>query len=71
MSHKQHQLGKITFGNILLVILVLGTLVVGGLMYKLYQALTETPERTANWQQQQQQQPIEVMSPDGKPGERV
>lgn len=71
MTHKTFSAGKITFGTILLTLLVLGTFVVGGLMYTLYRELTETPEKTANWHEQQQKQQIEVMSPDGKPGERV
>lgn len=72
MTQVEKNAGKITFGNILLTLLVLGTFVVGGLMYKLYQQLTETPEKTANWHQNQQQLPVEVMSPNAAPGsERV
>lgn len=72
MTQAEKNAGKFTFGNILLVLLVIGTFVVGGLMYKLYQQLTETPEKTANWhEQQKQQQQVEVISPNGKPDERV
>lgn len=72
MTQVEKNAGKITFGNILLTLLVLGTFIVGGLMYKLYQELTETPEKTANWHQNQQQLPVEVMSPNAAPGsERV
>lgn len=51
----------LTFNSILLAILAIGTIVVCGLMFKLYDELTKTPEKTAQLHQQQQQ--IEIMSP--------
>lgn len=69
MTQAEKNTGKVTFGNILLVLLVIGTFIVGGLMYKLYQQLTETPEKTANWHEQQKTQQIEMMSPNGKPSD--
>ena len=46
--------GKITFGNIMLTLLVLGLFVVIGLIGTLYVTLTKTPEQTvANYKREQ------------------
>lgn len=65
MKQNSKQKG-LTFGSILLIILFLGTLVVCGLMYKLYQELTKTPEATARRYQEQQ---VEIMLPNAKKGD--
>ena len=44
---KAAALGKITFGNILMTLLCLGTFAVAGLMYMMYQQVISTPETTA------------------------
>lgn len=58
---------RITFGNIMVTLLVLGTFTVIGLLGKLYIELTKTPDNTAaRQQQQQQQQQTQLISPDAK-----
>lgn len=71
MKHTERNNRKLTFGNILLTLLVLGTLVVIGLMGKLYIELTKTPEKTEQMHKERQQnnQQVEVMSPNAKPGD--
>ncbi|MDO4433826.1 MAG: hypothetical protein Q4B82_04515 [Alysiella sp.] len=59
----------LTFTNVLLTLLVVGTFVVGGLMYMLYLELTQTPQMTAQRHEQQQTPKIEIMSPDNKRGD--
>ena len=60
--------GKITFGNIMLTLLVLGLFVVIGLIGTLYVTLTKTPEQTAaNYKREQESQAqIECWSPTNK-----
>lgn len=62
--------GKITFGNIMLTLLVLGLFVVIGLIGTLYVTLTKTPEQTAaNYKREQESQAqIECWSPTNKSG---
>ena len=62
--------GKITFGNIMLTLLVLGLFVVIGLIGTLYVTLTKTPEQTAaNYKREQENQAqIECWSPTNKSG---
>ncbi len=62
--------GKITFGNIMLTLLVLGLFVVIGLIGTLYVTLTKTPEQTAaNYKREQESQAqIECWSPTNKTG---
>ena len=62
--------GKITFGNIMLTLLVLGLFVVIGLIGKLYITLTQTPAETAaNYKREQESQAqIECWSPTNKSG---
>lgn len=62
--------GKITFGNIMLTLLVLGLFVVIGLIGTLYVTLTKTPEQTAaNYKHEQESQAqIECWSPTNKSG---
>ena len=62
--------GKITFGNIMLTLLVLGLFVVIGLIGKLYITLTQTPAETAaNYKREQESQTqIECWSPTNKSG---
>ncbi|MDK4534201.1 2-oxoglutarate dehydrogenase [Kingella kingae] len=59
---------RITFANIMITLLALGTFTVAGLIYLLYQEISRTPQTTAeNYQQQQEQaKQIQILSPDGK-----
>lgn len=69
MNQIENQKSKLTFGNILLSLLVIGTFIVCGLMFKLYIELTKTPEKTAQMYAEQQQ--VEVMLPNAKLGDKV
>ncbi|WP_027009484.1 hypothetical protein [Conchiformibius kuhniae] len=65
-----HTNSKFTFGNILLGLLALGTLIVSALMALVYFEVTRTPKRTAAIVQQENgasAAPVEAMSPDGRP----
>lgn len=68
MSKAEKKSRKITFGNIMLTLLVLGIFIVIGLMTALYLELSKTPERTAaTFQREQQEQAkVEVMNPNNK-----
>ncbi|MDO5355882.1 MAG: hypothetical protein Q4E77_00085 [Conchiformibius sp.] len=64
---------KFTFGNILLSLLLLGTVVVIGLIVLVYFQLTSTGQRSSRQQpvaESTPNRPIEIMSPDGKPAFR-
>lgn len=66
---KAAALGKITFGNILMTLLCLGTFAVAGLMYMMYQQVISTPETTAASYQRDQNATAsnpELMLPNGK-----
>ena len=66
---KTAALGKITFGNILMTLLCLGTFAVAGLMYMMYQQVISTPETTAASYQRDQNAAAsnpELMLPNGK-----
>ena len=66
---KAAALGKITFGNILMTLLCLGTFAVAGLMYMMYQQVISTPETTAASYQRDQNAAAsnpELMLPNGK-----
>ena len=66
---KATALGKITFGNILMTLLCLGTFAVAGLMYMMYQQVISTPETTAASYQRDQNAAAsnpELMLPNGK-----
>ncbi|XXQ67429.1 hypothetical protein ACKLNO_07285 [Neisseriaceae bacterium B1] len=70
MSKVENKKRGLTFGNILLTLLVIGTFAVMGLMAKLYIELTKTPEKTAQMHEEQQKQQVEVMSPNAQPGDK-
>ena len=67
-KNAEPQKRRITFANIMITLLVLGTFAVAGLIYLLYQEVSRTPQTTAeNYQQQQEQaRQIQILSPDGK-----
>lgn len=67
-KNAEPQKRRITFANIMITLLVLGTFAVAGLIYLLYQEVSRTPQITAeNYQQQQEQaRQIQILSPDGK-----
>ncbi len=68
MSNEPQAKSKITFGNILLTLLVIGTFVVIGLMYVLYREISKpTVIDTETRQQPAASRPVEALSPDGKP----
>lgn len=63
-----HSNSKFTFGNILLGMLALGTLIVSALIALLYFEVTRTPKRTASVAEDNNSQPVtkvEAMLPDG------
>lgn len=68
MKTNAKQKGKITFGNILLTLLVLGVFVVIGLIATLYVQLTRTPQVTQeNYRREQEQRAnVECLSPTQK-----
>ena len=69
LNVKAAALGKITFGNILMTLLCLGTFAVAGLMYMMYQQVISTPETTAASYQRDQNAAAsnpELMLPNGK-----
>lgn len=70
LKTRKRETGKITFGNIMLSLLVVGVFVVIGLITKLYLELTHTPQETAaNYQRQQEKQAqVEIMCPGDKTG---
>ena len=68
MSNEPQAKSKITFGNILLTLLVIGTFVVIGLMYVLYREISKPTVIGPEAQQQPAaSRPVEALSPDGKP----
>lgn len=64
---------KFTFGNILLASLLLGTVIVIGLIVLVYMELTRPAQRTAAVQDNTASavRRVEIMSPDGKPVQKL
>lgn len=71
MKQRVKQQGKITFGNLLLGLLVIGTFIVIALMGKLYIELTKTPEKTAQMHEKQEKNRVEIMSPNVKTDSKI
>ncbi len=66
MKYSKKQCGALSFGQLMLVVLALGSIAVAALMYMLYATLTATPQNTAKqYEERQKEITTQIMTPGG------